>query len=242
MVTFFIEDNFEGVLKGGLFIYQRGVVPSRVVTKGELYQKTIFDEDYYVDELVTDKVCQGFFSDRHKELLSQSYISFHRGDKKILREIMLYLDHCLKKPEEINNITVDYILEVKSSVKKVSSEAHRMKGFIRFQELSDGTLYAPIAPKHNILPLIYKHFVNRLPSQIWVIHDTLRDSGVFYDGQNALLGKLELKSVYEKSSEEMKYQKIWKSFFEKITVEGRENKNLQKSKVPIFYRKNMTEF
>lgn len=241
LVTFFVEDSFDEILKGAFLISEKGIVPDRIVKRGDLYQQTVFDDNYYIDELVTDEECKKIL-DTAKEVLNDAYISFQRGDKNILKEIMLYIAHYLKNPLDINNITIDYILEVKASVKKVTSETHRMKGFIRFQELSDGTLYAEIAPKHNVLPLIYKHFVNRLPSQIWVIHDTLRDSGVFYDGQNALLGKLELKSVYEKSSEEMKYQKIWKSFFEKITVEGRENKNLQKSKVPIFYRKNMTEF
>lgn len=242
MITFFLEDSFDNIVKGVSLIMGKNLIPDRTIKRGDFYQQGIFDENYYPDELVTDEECKDILTKIPAEVLSDGYISFHRGDVNILRYIMLYIAHCLKKPQDAGNVTVDCVLVVRKSVKKVLSEVHRMKGFVRFEQLSDGSWYAPVAPRHNILPLIYKHFVNRFPEEKWVIHDTVRNSGACYDGHNIIFGGLRLELSPEKARQESEYQRIWKVFFEKIAVEGRKNPDLQKSKVPVFYRKNMPEF
>ncbi|MDZ7819563.1 MAG: DUF4130 domain-containing protein [Aliarcobacter sp.] len=44
------------------------------------------------------------------------------------------------------------------------------------------------------------------------------------------------------SQNEEKFQKLWKSFFNAVSIKERENKKLQQSQVPLIYRTYMSEF
>lgn len=55
--------------------------------------------------------------------------------------------------------------------RQVANEAHHYKGFVRFRELKNKTLFAKIEPKHAVLPCIAEHFVDRFPQENWVIYD-----------------------------------------------------------------------
>jgi probable DNA metabolism protein len=44
------------------------------------------------------------------------------------------------------------------------------------------------------------------------------------------------------SDNEEKFQKLWKLFFENVTIKKRKNLKLQQNFVPLLYRKYMTEF
>ena len=49
-----------------------------------------------------------------------------------------------------------------------------MLGFLRFEELSGGVLYAQMEPPYAVLPLIAPHFADRLRQENWIIHDLKR--------------------------------------------------------------------
>jgi len=44
------------------------------------------------------------------------------------------------------------------------------------------------------------------------------------------------------SESEEKFQKQWKTFFQSVTIESRENKKLQRQTVPLLCRTYMSEF
>ena len=44
------------------------------------------------------------------------------------------------------------------------------------------------------------------------------------------------------SKDEEKFQKLWKTFFDSVAIESRENKKLQQQMVPLIYREFMNEF
>ena len=73
-----------------------------------------------------------------------------------------------KVMEHLSHPQVERVFELS---RKVESEAHNYKGFLRFRELSGGILYGGIAPKNRILTCIAPHFANRLPQENWLIHD-----------------------------------------------------------------------
>jgi len=66
------------------------------------------------------------------------------------------------------------VKKVQDLSRSVGGEAHMFKGFVRFKELADKTLYARIEPDHNILPLLTGHFRDRLGEFSWIIHDARR--------------------------------------------------------------------
>ena len=59
--------------------------------------------------------------------------------------------------------------------KYVSNENHKLKGFLRFQELENHILYAEISPTNNVLELLSIHFKKRLKNEYWIIKDVGRN-------------------------------------------------------------------
>lgn len=147
-----------------------------------------------------------------------------------------------------NKLDEDSILKVLKSSERTYKEAHKIKGLLRFKELSDNTFYAPISPDNNILPVIYRHFEHRFPNQNWVIHDIRRKICViykdrlstFYDSVIADKAVLENKSSIL-SSEEIMFQSLWKNYFSTIAIKERENLKLQMKFVPKKYWNYITE-
>ena len=138
----------------------------------------------------------------------------------------------------------DYVLPVHRLAKAVMSEAHRMKGFVRFRELRDGFYYAPLEPLHDILPLIGRHFADRFHDQHWLIHDLRRRKALIHDAsrQRWLLTSITLEGPAEFSRREAEVQALWRCYFEEVGVAERRNLRLQKGKVPLRYRGQMVEF
>lgn len=124
---------------------------------------------------------------------------------------------------------------------RVRSEAHRMKGLIRFRELADGLLYAPIAPDANVLSLIAPHFAARLSGERFLIHDTRRSLGVFFDGKDCEIGEVAMESEPEPSRAEAVFSDLWRRFFAEIAIPERTNPRLQKNHMPVKYWRYLTE-
>ena len=77
------------------------------------------------------------------------------------------------------NLLDEHSFELYQIARKVSFEINRFQGFVRFQETSDGLLFAAIEPDHDIVSLLAPHFARRFGNQAWVIYDRKRDKGIF---------------------------------------------------------------
>ena len=55
--------------------------------------------------------------------------------------------------EHLSHPMVEKVFELSRSV---GGEAHNLKGFLRFRELENGVLYAPITPKARCLPVSHR--------------------------------------------------------------------------------------
>lgn len=121
----------------------------------------------------------------------------------------------------------------------VSREAHKYKGFIRF-EMTEVGFFARIAPKHDILPLLAPHFLERFGDER-VIFDEGRNMAVVI-GKNGYRIMSASVDSFEKHEDEQKFETLWKRFFASIGIKERENKKLQQNFAPLRYRKFMNEF
>ncbi len=143
--------------------------------------------------------------------------------------------------EGLNNIQNIYVAKSDRIAKKVLSEVHRFKGFVRFSQTAGGLMFAEIEPQHNILPLIKGHFRTRFGKMPFLIYDKKRKLSLVN-----IEGKCEIKNIepdFEASFEnDAEIEKLWLKFFQTIAIESRKNEKLQKSFVPLKYRRNMTEF
>ena len=85
------------------------------------------------------------------------------------------------------------VIEMWDERGKVTYEAHRFTGFLRFSEGANGVFYAPFEPDNDVLELILPHFIKRFAAQAFVIHDTARRKAGLYlsfDGENYSLAAL----------------------------------------------------
>jgi probable DNA metabolism protein len=57
------------------------------------------------------------------------------------------------------------LVRIEKLSQRVRLEAHRMRGFVRFEKVAGGKYFALIAPVHNVLPLIRRHFERRYADQ-----------------------------------------------------------------------------
>ena len=125
----------------------------------------------------------------------------------------------------------------------VSHEAHKYKGFVRFQDVEAGFLYARIEPEADILPFIAPHFVGRVGDRPWMIHDLRRHQAALYDLTSwRLIRDVELTAEPTLAATEQEYAALWQRYFQRHAIIERHNPKLQQKHVPLRYRKHLTEF
>lgn len=145
--------------------------------------------------------------------------------------------HCLQDP---------CVLLVMKLRQKAWHEAHRMLGFLRFEEFSGGILYARMEPCCAVLPLIAPHFTDRLFQESFIIHDLKRGQLALHKagGSWALADAalFEEEALGTLSSKEEEFQKLWRTFCEAVSIEERKNPRCQQNFLPLRFRPCMTEF
>ncbi|TCL00055.1 putative DNA metabolism protein [Natranaerovirga hydrolytica] len=156
--------------------------------------------------------------------------------------ILTYLIYAFKEgPKGEQNYTHPAVYPLYKISKKVSFEAHRFKGLIRFIEVGE-LLYAQIEPDNNILPLIAPHFKNRYKNENFLIHDKKRKKAIAYNKKECVITDFEQESDVPITEKEEKFQALWQKYFETISIENKKNPLLQQQFVPLKYRKNILEF
>lgn len=100
------------------------------------------------------------------------------GREEALLQVMCRLPQ--SGPALLQDLADPDVLTVFQATRRTRMEAHRFLGILRFSELEDGTMYAPIEPDCDILALIAGHFASRFPYMDFVIHDLRRHSAVIH--------------------------------------------------------------
>lgn len=130
--------------------------------------------------------------------------------------------------------------------RKVSNEAHFFKEILRFRELRSGILFAKIEPKSQVLTTLAPHFTNRLPLENFMIYDDTHQMFVVHEAKkNWVLvsgASVDFEGLNSYSEAELEIERLWKGFFQSISIKERESHERQRQHFPIWYRKNAVEF
>ena len=127
-------------------------------------------------------------------------------------------------------------------VRKVRHEIHRLRAFVRFQEMKNGIYYAFFRSDNDILERIAEGLAPRFNTQKFILHDYVRRKLAFFDGENISYAESPEKVEIELSEREEAFARLWKNYTENVTIDARENLKLQQSFVPKKYRVFMNEF
>jgi probable DNA metabolism protein len=222
--------------------YHHKITAEKIAKNRELFG--LLDE---VTEIVTDthqaqKVFDGIkskFEKCHFERLYHTFLCDSRDFEKPLYDFIVL---GFKDQRHLHNIQHPSILYLENLWREYFRHLHKMYGFTRFEELKDGTLYAKIGGKFNLLPFLGRHFTKRLDGCRFIIHDLDRSLAYFKDENGGEIHQVADYDTPVFSENEAKFQKLWKTFFESVTIKERQNLKLQQNWVPLHYRKYMNEF
>ena len=179
-----------------------------------------------------------------KKILKTIYYVYLSTDEHKELIIYYFLLNGLKYQDKI--FTMRNLKCVNSTLKiakYVSNENHKLKGFLRFQELENHILYAEISPTNNVLELLSIHFMKRLKNEYWIIKDVGRNTYSFYDKQKYYIiadENINLKTLgtIEKEKE---VENLWVTFFNTIGIKERKNTRCQMNFMPKKYWRYIIE-
>lgn len=244
MKEFIYDNTFEGLLTAIFYAYPNK--ENSIITKINNYTPNLLNHVCSI-KTENDKFNRVYNSINEKlnsTVLRNIYYLFlseiHDSDSLALN----YLKLCYKYGTDINLAkNNDIIIAVDKYCRRVSLEAHRFTGFVRFKEVSPLTFYAAIEPDHNILPLIIKHFTKRFSDQNFIIHDSKRETAIFYNKKTSIIADFtkEQAFAFTSSNNDTKFESLWKTFYESTTIKERENHRLRNQYMPKRYWNNLIE-
>ncbi len=245
------DGSYEGLLSAFFEMYEYKIEQPFICKEGNtsasLFGKihhSIFNEEKSrrVYEKLKDKLSAKSFSKIYAAYLSEI--------KDIENVLFRYVQHVLANKNSVENDYSDPdVLMVQQTDKKVHREKHRMEAFVRFQCTKDQLYYAIIQPDFNVLPLIKNHFVKRYADQRWLIYDSQRKYGLYYDLEKVeevfinfeadLNNAATLKEIFDEKEE--LYQILWKQYFQSVNIKARKNMKLHIQHMPKRYWKYLVE-
>ncbi len=250
MTTLFYDGTFESLLSVVFEIYERKLTLVKL-QKGKWYSTALFENKLNIitNEANTNRVLKGLRQKLSPSGLQQLYIAhlaeIENEEATLIGYIRYVFDSAQNIEEDYGN---RYVLRVSEIVRMMRREKHRMEAFIRFQKLKDETFYATIEPDFNVLPLLIKHFRNRYADQKWIIYDTRRNYGVYYDLHDTQYINLDFSTISKAgdikttfTEDEGIYQSLWQNYFKSVNIPARKNIKLHVRHIPKRYWRHLTE-
>jgi len=246
------DHTFEGLLTAIHDILELNIIPDKIVGNKH-FQNDLFANNY---EIVTDQVkfetiwnaVKEKTNDQNCQRIFKAYLSeLPEIEMLIYDYIKLILDSNYNVETNFGN---DYVNKINNIQKKVSREAHRVIMFVRFQKTVDNIFYASFDPKYDVIPLTVNHFHNRFADQKWVIFDTCRKYGYYYDLENVreiTIGKRKIDLETGKVDQdalhisEKLFQNLWKGYYESINIKERKNLKVHMQFLPKRFWKFLPE-
>jgi probable DNA metabolism protein len=252
MNIFVYDASLEGFLTAVFESYRLKIVPDKIVEEAEILP--LFSENVlYInaDEQKAQRVWKGLKKKLSRSACSMISAVFLADDPSIPMLLFRYICKAIDAPKSIEtNFGDKDVLEAAQWYRKVGREAERIKQFVRFQKTEDGIYFAPFAPLHNVLPLVVEHFTDRFSDQKWIVYDTRRKYGFFYDLKTTVevtfdhlqidphLGKIDESMMAE---DEKLFQQMWKVYFKSMTIKERINPKLHRQNMPRRFWRYLTE-
>lgn len=169
-----------------------------------------------------------------------------RGFLTCMVEKEMHLYRFVKKllqdgPDFLNNFSDKILNPVVTAVQHLNSEAHLLKGFVRFSELG-GVLGSEIEPKNRVLPVLRSHFCARYHNETFFIYDRTHKEALFYAAGKAIIRPLDDFHMAAPDAAEVHYRILWKRFYDTIAIKERYNPKCRQTHMPKRYWNTMTEF
>ena len=237
--VYIYDGKFNSLLLLVSYLIKFKKVPLDIKSENE-YEPNLIDEPVYVNIKFTSNSLKKILPSNIYLRIYYVYLSNNKN-----KEIIIYnfiKNYLIYKENIIYRRNIDSVNDLINISRYVGSEAHKLKGFLRYKKMKD-FFYAEIEPTNNIINILANHFKKRLSGEYWIIKETKRETYSLYDKEKiTYLNKEDiLKLNLELSDDEMMYEKLWKEFFKTISIKERQNLKCQMNFMPKKYWKNIIE-
>lgn len=236
------DGTFEGFLSLVYEVYYKKLKPTKIYKT--LPNEILFEEILEINSSKESgiKVLNAIKTKFPKEILEKILNIFMCDSKEFEMALLEYIVIGFKDSKQLYNINNSCVFYLNNLEKELFRVTHKLTGFIRFEELEDKTLYAKIESKFNVVYFLGRHFLKRFNNQNFIIHDINRKLAFLKIENDYSIKEVTFFDEPNYSSNEQKFQKLWKSFFSGVTINERTNLKLQTQMVPLLYRTYMSEF
>ena len=100
--------------------------------------------------------------------------------------------------------------------------------------------YADITPDFNVLLPVSRHFEKRMPNEKWIIRDLKRKTAALHFEKETVIA--EMTEIIKPNSCADETERVWREFYNSISIDSRRNEKLRRNMMPQRYWENMTEF
>ena len=237
-LIFVTDGTFEGLLTA-IFEAYAGKSPPDAIEKAGEDQLRLFERRITIatDFSKSDRVWKGLkkhLGSKRRQMLFEAYLSGCPDVETMILQCVW--DTIPDGSRPITQMNLSSFIQIENLSHKVRREAHRMKGFIRFQQTGKNQYFALIAPQYDVLSLIRRHFESRFADQRWIIYDKLRNYGLCYDRhrvQELRLDAADLKAFgNEDIGNEHFCQTLWKRYYDAVNIRHRNNPRLHVRQLP----------
>jgi probable DNA metabolism protein len=241
MITYVHDNSIDGRLSALAEALEHAQSPEDILPDAG-HQASLFSSEVHIqnDEPAARTLMQRIRADISSEAVRHVMYVFLSELPDLDLVLYRYLKEGLMRGKEIDrwhaNADVKKIHDVS---RKVGNETHRLKGLLRFRELEDGVLWAPIEPDHQVLLPLASHFRKRLPTERGIIHDMRR--GIAMTWTKDTEEYIAPPEQFQTSENEEAVQELWRTYFKSATIRERINPRLQRQCMPTRYWKWLVE-
>jgi len=252
MTVLSYDNSFDGFLTLVFESYRLKILPDAIVGTGN-NQAFLFSEQLFIDaeEEKADRVWRKIIEKTSKDNADRIYRVFM---SEVPDAPMMIFEFIRLMNQKQYNIETDYTLPPVMAInrlhRKVAREADRIRMFTRFQKTAENSYFASFSPQYNVLPLIIHHFSDRFADQEWIIYDLKRNFGFYSDKKETVrisFSDLPVNPVngqlYDSyhDPDEKQFQKLWRKYYDSITIEQRKNYKLHRQMLPKRFWRYLTE-
>ncbi|MDX9961578.1 MAG: TIGR03915 family putative DNA repair protein [Aliarcobacter sp.] len=236
------DGSFEGFLSLIYEVYYKKLKPTKIYKT--LPNEIIFEEilEIQTSEENSTKVLKAIKTKFPKPIVEKILNIFMCDSRAFEVALLEFIIIGFKDTKQLFNINNSSVFYLSNLEKELFKNVHKMYAFVRFEELDDDTLYAKLECKFNVVYFLAKHFLKRFNNQNFIIHDINRKIAFIKTKDDYSIQEVAFFDEPNYSTNEEKFQKLWKRFFKGITIEERINPKLQQQLVPLIYRTYMSEF
>ncbi|MDL2323308.1 TIGR03915 family putative DNA repair protein, partial [Bacteroidales bacterium OttesenSCG-928-A17] len=242
MLYYLFDNTFEGLLTAVFDAFSRKENPDKIA--GHDTSIPLFTDTYTVttDGERSQRVLSALKKKISKSALQMLFVSFLAESEQTYKHLFNYIAKAVTSKQSIElNFGDEDVMELSKTFKKIQNEYTRMKQFVRFQKAADGIFFAAIEPLYDVIPLCTDFFRDRYADQQWILYDTKRNYGIFYDLDQTQIVKFDQLPISLQTGQlqedkldesEIAFRNLWKDYLKAVTIQERKNLKLQKQHMP----------